>query len=191
MSTLVIALRIAARAALGWPLLLRATSRHGASDTRTSQETGRRGAVVANLSAFGLLFLAILVFPGSTDAPTALAMAALGCLLALAGASLVLSARTRLGAAWSFVPRADRATGLVTAGPYRIVRHPIYLGFTLLAVGEALAFGSWPALLIVLCGIVPGFVWRARAEETVLRRTFGERYEAYRRRTKMIIPFVL
>jgi protein-S-isoprenylcysteine O-methyltransferase Ste14 len=191
MSTLVIVLRVVTLLALAWPMLLRATSRDGASETRTSQEPRGRGAVVTNFSAFGVFFLAILVFPGRTEASMALAMAALGCLLALAGAWLVLRSRTRLGPAWSFVPKADHTTGLVTAGPYRFVRHPIYLGLIMLAVGEALAFGSWPALLIVLGGIVPGFAWRARVEEALLRRTFGERYESYRRRTKMIIPYVL
>ena len=86
---------------------------------------------------------------------------------------------------------ADCGTGLVTAGPYRLVRHPIYLGLALLAMGEALAFNSWPAVLIVLSGIVPTFVWRARAEEELLRRTFGERYALYRKQTKMIIPHLL
>ena len=61
----------------------------------------------------------------------------------------------------------------------------------LLVMGEALAFGSWPALMIVLFGIVPTFAWRARAEETLLSRTFGERYEVYRQRTAMIIPYLL
>ncbi len=86
---------------------------------------------------------------------------------------------------------ADYGTGLVTGGPYRLVRHPIYLGLALLAMGEALAFNSWPAVLIVLSGIVPSFVWRARTEEELLRRTFGERYALYRKQTKMIIPHLL
>ena len=89
------------------------------------------------------------------------------------------------------MPKADQGTGLVTTGPYRLVRHPIYLGLALLAMGEALAFGSWPALMIVLSGIVPTFAWRARAEEKLLSRTFGERYAVYRQRTKMIIPHLL
>ena len=59
-----------------------------------------------------------------------------------------------------------------------------YLGLALLAMGEALAFGSWPALLIVLSGIVPTFAWRALAEDKLLHRTFGESYEAYRQRTR-------
>ena len=79
---------------------------------------------------------------------------------------------------------ADQATGLITTGPYRRVRHPIYLGLALLATGEALAFSSWPACLIVLGGIVPTFAWRARAEETVLSRTFGESYGVTKNRPR-------
>jgi protein-S-isoprenylcysteine O-methyltransferase Ste14 len=89
------------------------------------------------------------------------------------------------------VPAADRGNGFITSGPYRLVRHPIYLGLALLALGGALAFSNWVAVLIVLCGIVPTFAWRARAEETLLRRTFGESYALYRKHTKMIIPRLL
>ena len=103
----------------------------------------------------------------------------------------MLRSRVVLGSAWSFVPKADPAAGLITSGPYHLVRHPIYLGLTLLAMGEALAFGSWPACLVVLLGIVPTFVWRAQAEETLLIRAFGQRYELYRQRTRMIIPHLL
>ena len=119
-----------------------------------------------------------------------LPLALSGCLLGLAGAALVLRSRAELGPAWSFVPQADQSTGLVTTGPYRRVRHPIYLGLALLAMGEALAFGSWSALMIVLSGIVPTFAWRARAEEKLLSGTFGERYAVYRQGTKMIIPYL-
>jgi protein-S-isoprenylcysteine O-methyltransferase Ste14 len=134
-----------------------------------------------------LFFPSLLIFSGSSEASMALA----GCLLALAGAVLVLRSRAELGPAWSFVPKADQDTGLVTTGPYRRVRHPIYLGLALLAMGAALAFGSWPAFFIVLSGIVPTFAWRARAEEELLSRIFGERYEVYRQRTKMIVPHLL
>ncbi len=89
------------------------------------------------------------------------------------------------------MPQADHGTSLVTTGPYHLVRHPIYLGLALLALGEALAFGSWPALVVVLFGIVPTFAWRARAEDKLLERTFGERYAVYRQRTRMIIPRLL
>jgi protein-S-isoprenylcysteine O-methyltransferase Ste14 len=81
-----------------------------------------------------------------------------------------------LGPAWA--PTAQ-AAGLVTTGPYRLVRHPIYLGLSMLALGQALAFASWPAFLILLAGIIPTFVWRAAAEGKVLTATFGKRYALY------------
>jgi protein-S-isoprenylcysteine O-methyltransferase Ste14 len=121
----------------------------------------------------------------------ALPLALSGCLLALGGAVLVHRSRAELGPAWSFVPKADRSRGLVITGPYRLVRHPIYLGLVLLTLGQALAFSSWPACLIVVVGVIPTFAWRAREEEALLRRTFGERYALYRRRTKMILPHLV
>lgn len=191
MSTLVIVLRTVSLLAFAGPMLLGVSGRHGEPKTRASQKGGGRAPVVANLSAFGLFFPSLLIFSDSSEASMALPLALSGCLLALAGAALVLRSRAEVGPAWSFVPKADQGTGLVTTGPYRLVRHPIYLGLALLAMGEALAFGSWPALMIVLCGIVPTFAWRARAEEKLLSRTFGERYAVYRQRAKMIIPHLL
>jgi protein-S-isoprenylcysteine O-methyltransferase Ste14 len=191
MSTLVIVLRTVSLLAFAGPMLLGVSGCRGEPKTRASQAGGGRAPVVANLAAFGLFFPSLLIFSDSSEASMALPLGLSGCLLALAGAALVLRSRAELGSAWSLVPKADQGTGLVTSGPYRLVRHPIYLGLALLAMGEALAFGSWPALMIVLSGIVPTFAWRARAEGKLLSRTFGERYAVYRQRTKMIIPYLL
>ena len=188
MSTLVMVLRTVSLLAFAGPMLLGVSGRRGESLTPARRRGAPRASVVANLAAFGLFFPALLIFSGSSEASMALPLALSGCLLAVAGAALILSSRAELGPAWSFVPKADQGTGLVTTGPYRLVRHPIYLGFALLALGQALAFSSWLACLILLVGIVPTFAWRARAEETLLSRTFGERYALYQRQTKMIIP---
>ena len=165
--------------------------RQGEPTRQGSQNGGGRAPVVANFSAFGLFLASLLIRSRSSEGPMALPLAMSGFLLALAGGALVLRSRVELGSAWSFVPKADRGAGFVTTGPYRLVRHPIYLGFALLAMGQALAFGSWPALMVALFGIVPTLTWRARAEEEFLSRTFGERYALYQKRTKMIIPYVL
>jgi protein-S-isoprenylcysteine O-methyltransferase Ste14 len=146
---------------------------------------------VANVAAFGVFFSSLMMVSGSTDSSLAPLSASLGALLALAGTALVLRSRAALGPAWSFVPKAGQDAGLNTTGPYRCVRHPIYLGLTMVAAGEAVAFSSWPASLIVLIGIVPTFAWRARAEEKLLGRTFGDHYAVYRRQTPMIIPYLL
>jgi len=71
------------------------------------------------------------------------------------------------------------------------VRHPIYLGLPLLALGEGIAFGCGPAVVTVLVVVVPSFLWRARVEEKVLLEAFGERYQVYRKHTKIMIPYLL
>lgn len=191
MSTLVIVLRALSLLAFAGLMLLVVSRRHAEPKPRIKRERGDRKPVVANLFACGLFFPSLVLFSGNTEASIALPLALSGCLLALAGAALILRARAELGPAWSLVPTASHDTGLITTGPYRLVRHPIYLGLALLAMGQALSFGNWPALLIVLCGIVPTFVWRAHAEEVLLCRTFGGKYARYQKQTKMIIPYLL
>jgi protein-S-isoprenylcysteine O-methyltransferase Ste14 len=191
MSTLVTVLRMVSLLAFAGPMLLGVTGRRGEPKTRARQRNGDRTPVVANLASFGLFFPSLVVFSANSEVSMALLLALSGSLLAVAGATLVLRSRAELGPAWSFVPMADEGAGLVTTGPYRLVRHPIYLGLSMLAMGEALAFNNWPAFLILLSGIVPTFVWRAYAEEKVLGRAFGERYTLYRKQTKMIIPHLL
>jgi protein-S-isoprenylcysteine O-methyltransferase Ste14 len=191
MSTFVIVLRAASLLVFAGPILL-TVGAHGRKRSRGGgRRRGDRTSVIANFAAFGLFFAFLAAFARNAEGLAALWLALCGCLLALAGAALVLWSRAELGSAWSFVPMADQGTGLVTTAPYRLVRHPIYLGLLLLAIGEALAFSSWPAVLVVFSAIVPTFVWRACAEERLLADTFGERYARYRKQTKMMIPYLL
>ena len=190
MSALVIVFRTVSLLAFAGPMLLGVGGQRGEPKTPAGHRGGGRAPVVANLAAFSVFFPSLIIFSGSTNGSTALRLASLGTILAVAGAALILRSRTELGPAWSFMPKAGQETGLITTGPYHLVRHPIYLGLALLALGEALALSSWPAFLIVLCGIVPTFAWRARAEETLLSRTFGQRYALYQKQTQMIIPYV-
>jgi protein-S-isoprenylcysteine O-methyltransferase Ste14 len=184
MSTIVILLRVLTVAG---PMLRMGFGKPPAQSGMRAPQ-GHRAPLVANLAAFGVFFALLVMFAGSADASMALPLALSGCLVAVVGIAIVRRSRAELGPAWSLVPKADQSTGLVTTGPYRSVRHPIYLGFALLAMGQAVAFGSWPAFVAVLFGIVPSFAWRGLAEDQLLSRTFGERYEVYRQRTGMIIP---
>jgi len=188
MSALDIVLRIVPLVAFAGGMLHSATGHRPRATTQASPNGSGRAPLVANFSAFGLYIPSLLLFPGSSAGSAAVWLASSGAFIGVAGAILVVTSRAELGSAWSFVPRADQGAGLVTTGPYRLVRHPIYLGLALLAMGEALAFGSWPAVVIVLSGIIPTFAWRARAEEKLLSRTFGDCYSVYRQRTKTIIP---
>jgi protein-S-isoprenylcysteine O-methyltransferase Ste14 len=77
---------------------------------------------------------------------------------------------------------------LATGGPYRLVRHPAYLGESLETVFAFLATGIW----LNIIGVVSWFALRsqAKAEEKVLERIFGKTYTEYRARTGMFFPKV-
>lgn len=188
MPVLVAVFRAASVLAFVGPMLLKVGGRDRKRNGGAERRHGDRTPVLANFAAFGLFFALMIAFVGSADGSAALLLALCGCLLAVAGSALVVRSRRELGSAWSFVPAAARGTGLATSGPYRLVRHPIYLGLVILAAGQALAFSDWPALLSVLFAIVPTFAWRAHAEEALLNQTFGESYALYQKQTGMIIP---
>lgn len=77
---------------------------------------------------------------------------------------------------------------LVETGLYGRIRHPGYLGQLLVFFGAALALGNaiGAVAMLVITGAV--FGWRIRVEEAALSRQFGEAYEAYRRRTRRLVP---
>jgi Phospholipid methyltransferase len=76
---------------------------------------------------------------------------------------------------------------LVTSGPYRLVRHPIYSGILLAVLGTARAL-SWLFLVaLVLVGVY--FTYSANVEERDLTEQFPGTYPEYRRSTKMLVPF--
>ena len=78
---------------------------------------------------------------------------------------------------------------LVTTGPYRYVRHPIYTGMLLAILGSALA--TTRAWLVVFVGMVIYCVYSAWTEERLTLQQFPEQYAQYKRRTKALIPFVV
>lgn len=113
-----------------------------------------------------------------------------GLALGLAGAALCIYSRRLLGRNWSASVQLKHDHELIQSGPYRYVRHPIYTGFLLLFLGSAVMIGEWRGLLSV--AIVFVSFWRKlRLEENWLGQHFGPAYQAYRQRTKALIPAVL
>jgi protein-S-isoprenylcysteine O-methyltransferase Ste14 len=114
--------------------------------------------------------------------------AAVGIALFAAGVGLAVWARVHLGRNWGTPMTQKDEPELVTSGPYRLVRHPIYAGILVAGLGTAVAL-SWLWLLaFVLAGIY--FVYSATIEERYLAEQFPEAYPRYRRSTKMLVPLV-
>jgi protein-S-isoprenylcysteine O-methyltransferase len=79
---------------------------------------------------------------------------------------------------------------LVDTGPYRFVRHPSYTGVLLALIGFAMVLRNWASVLIISLPIGFAFLYRINVEERALVQALGERYRAYMKRTKRLIPLV-
>jgi protein-S-isoprenylcysteine O-methyltransferase Ste14 len=109
-----------------------------------------------------------------------------------------------LSAAWSYAGiRSSTSDGfftvnvaiaadhqLVDTGPYRFVRHPSYTGALLAFVGFAMVLRNWASVLVISLPIAFAFLYRISVEELALVQALGERYRAYIKRTKRLLPFV-
>lgn len=113
-----------------------------------------------------------------------------GMALATAGIALALTASRRLGPGLTPNPVPRTGASLVVAGPYRLARHPIYGGISLMLIGAALFFGSLWATAIALATI-PYFWVKSSFEERQLRMRFAA-YRSYRRVVRhRLIPFLI
>jgi protein-S-isoprenylcysteine O-methyltransferase Ste14 len=113
-----------------------------------------------------------------------------GSVLIVAGGALATVALIALdgGDALTAVPHPRDAARLVDSGAYRLSRHPIYGGLIIAAFGWALARGSLVAAAGALVLLV-FFDLKRRREEVWLVARYPD-YEAYRARTRRLIPFL-
>jgi len=108
---------------------------------------------------------------------------ALGFLL-MAWALLTLGRNYQLG---GIAPRAEDK--MVLDGPYQLIRHPMYTAALSISLGLAALIQSWAFFavfciyLILISSLVP-------IEEGDLRKAYGEHYDAYRQKTRKLIPFI-
>jgi len=109
--------------------------------------------------------------------------------LTIAGLLFAWWARIRLGRLWSDWVVKKAGHHVVDTGPYRLVRHPIYLGLIVAAFATAIEKGTSFALLGATA-ITLAFYTKARREERFLRAELSEdAYDAYARKTAMLVPF--
>jgi protein-S-isoprenylcysteine O-methyltransferase Ste14 len=111
-----------------------------------------------------------------------------GLVLFAVGLGFAIWARVNIGRNWGSPMTKKDSPELVTSGPYRLVRHPIYSGILVAGAATAVAL-SWAWLIAMLvAGIY--FLYSATVEERYLTEQFPDAYSAYKRSTKMLVPFV-
>jgi protein-S-isoprenylcysteine O-methyltransferase Ste14 len=112
-----------------------------------------------------------------------------GLILCAAGIALAIWARVYLGRNWGMPMTQREHPELVTTGPYAYIRHPIYAGVILAAIGSTITIDVlWFIPLLIYCAY---FFYSAPIEERHMAERFPNEYPAYKSRTKMLIPFVL
>lgn len=113
----------------------------------------------------------------------------LGLALFAAGLAFAIWARIHIGRNWGTPMTQKDEPELVTGGPYRLVRHPIYAGVIFAGIGTAVALSWFWLIALALAGIY--FIYAATVEERWLAAEFPDSYPAYKRSTKMLVPFIL
>ncbi len=158
----------------------------------TTAKPGTRARVRDRWPGLVVVVIAVVLIrvvkPGGlrVDSP---ALEALGTVLLAAGLALAIWARVYLGRNWGMPMTQKDEPELVTTGPYRHIRHPIYSGILLALLGTALATTLY--WLVLFAGAGAYFVMSATVEERVMTDAFPQAYPSYRASTRMLIPFVL
>jgi protein-S-isoprenylcysteine O-methyltransferase Ste14 len=136
---------------------------------------------------FGLMFFGLgnAVIPGRVPFWFA-GQRLVGVIVISAGAVLMSSALVYFRS-WRVRARLDEGHQLATGGPYRVLRHPIYMGMNLLALGTAIWVPTWIMWVAAVLMAIGGDL-RARAEEALLVEAFGDRYREYRAHTRRFLP---
>jgi protein-S-isoprenylcysteine O-methyltransferase Ste14 len=130
-----------------------------------------------------MMILPILIRPG---VPSVGLLNQAGTALEVIGVIFTQLARVYLGRSFGLLP-ANR--GIVSAGPFRLMRHPIYVGWFVLTLGLAFIYPK-PSSFLVILATLPFMIWRIMQEEDLLR--LDPEYRAYCEKVRYrLIPWVI
>jgi protein-S-isoprenylcysteine O-methyltransferase Ste14 len=171
--------------------LLATRTRNQRTDARATSDRGSLALIVLSLAgALVVAIVARLAVPMLDLPGPVLVWGLIGAAVFLAGMALRVSAIRTLGQAYSTVVTIQPGQGVITHGPYRLVRHPAYTGLLLMLAGAGLSTAHAGALAAGVGVPLPALLYRIRLEEPVLLAALGEKYEAYARTKKRLIPGV-
>ncbi len=183
-----------AAALIGWAALAAAFVR--GTRGRAGGAAGRDGRSLAGLAvqmAGAALVWSVrrgpaTPFIGDRGSPSEILAPLLAAALVIAAVWLSWGAFRALGVQWSLEARVLSDHDLVTSGPYRYVRHPIYAAVWALLLATGLALSRWPALAAGAALYGAGTMLRIRSEEALLRAQLHEAYDVYAARVPALIP---
>lgn len=160
---------------------------------RSQDDPARDGGTLRMLWTvlYAAIFVAVLLamsgigrWPDGTRAP----LLWTGTALVAGGLAFRLWAIRVLGRQFTVDVGIQPGHTLVTAGPYRRLRHPSYTGALACFYGLGVGLGSWASLLVIAMAVTAAFARRIQVEEAVLAQAFGPAWDAHARRTWRVLP---
>ncbi len=95
-----------------------------------------------------------------------------------------------LGAAFRTTVETHTDQPVVRSGPYRLVRHPSYMGLLLMCCGFGIALQNWLSFLFALVLPLAAILYKIHVEEAALVSSMGPAYQEYQKETKKLVPWV-
>lgn len=156
---------------------------------------GQKKAVGAPSSRWGILLVTLgfaciwaFVQPvGFVKSPASLIAS---MILGPPSVALVWMAAHHLDKQWRFEAALSEDHKLITTGPYRWVRNPIYTSMLGMLLASGCAKTWWPLLITGVIFFLIGTEIRVRAEERLLGERFGEEFDRYKAQTPAYLPFL-
>lgn len=162
------------------------------------EELAKEARKTARWIIFGHIFAYSLFWTGAGAIDTAgletsfyPAAVIIGLLLLIIGLYFAVTGRYYLGGGWGVFNIVSPAVGIIKEGPYRYVRHPIYLGLLVIWLGASLVFFNWAGIFLFFVFLLPLICRRAKTEEIALSEMFPGEYEFYKSSTGLLLPKIL
>ena len=111
-----------------------------------------------------------------------------GMTMLVTGAALRIWSFETLGRYFTFTVKVSGDQPVVTAGPYRVLRHPGYAGGLLGTIAVGVLYGNWVGLITLAAVITTIVVWRIVIEERALLAALDSKYGGYAAHHKRLIP---
>ena len=157
--------------------------------------SGQKKAVRAPSSRWGIFlvmlgYACVWAFVRPTGFEKSAASLIASMILAPPSVVLVWMAVRHLDKQWRFEAALSEDHKLITTGPYRWLRNPIYASMLGMLLATGFAKTWWPLLVAGVIFFVIGTEIRVRAEERLLEQRFGEEFAQYKTQTPAYLPFL-
>jgi len=162
------------------------------SDTMKKREEGLVSQIAGLLGMAGFVSIVIYVVNPKWLAFASLSfpfwLRWLGIGIATLGFILLQWSQATLANSWSDTPRMMKEQTLITNGPYRVIRHPIYTAFLLILGSTLLISSNWLVGLCWLGMTTLEVISRINFEEALMTEFFGNQYREYMKKTGRLLP---